>query len=202
MHRLHVALLVLIVTLLSILGRFTLPGDTPAVQAPQIERAEPVASSALQFVQHSTQADDEAETLLARLAAQSGMYLLDQARKHPNRPALLRQAAAHLRACLSHEETLTESTALFQEVRKKLAEVESLLQASKSAPVVPHPKAGPGPVPAPSKPEKTPVVPPASESQPAEKEAAKEPAPTPDAPKSLEVGPDGIIYKKLDKTNS
>jgi hypothetical protein len=119
--------------------------------------------------------------LFASLAAECGNALLEKARKEPDNPHLLAQAAAHYRACLAHEPTTRSSAALFAEVRKKLEQVERL-QARR--------RATPRPAPSPLV-EETISAPTVEETQRPQTAAAKK-----DSGETGQVGPDGVPFRR------
>jgi hypothetical protein len=136
-------------------------------------------ASGLRFAAVSAKSADAAELLLARLAHDSGAYLLARAQADPGNTRLLQQAAAHFRACLTHEGAGNAGT-LFTDARSKLELSERLLAAARRAPAnksAEQPKvvASPAPAPAPA------------------------PLPVPPAaprPTGQTVGPEGIIYER------
>ena len=115
------------------------------------------------------------DLVFARIAAECGHHLLEKSRREPDNPRLLRQAAGHLRACLSHETPASSGEPLFVNARRAVEEIERLLkrheqpQAREKAPAAP----------APAKPE---AAPPA-----AKEESAGEP---------IMVGPDGVSFRR------
>jgi hypothetical protein len=117
---------------------------------------------------------DSADLLLARIAYDSGSYLLKRARATPGSARLLQQAAQHFRACLSHEDDAPENAILFGEARHDLAVAERLL-AEAQRPAAPAPVRA-APQPAPEPPPALPVT----------------------VPRQAEkmVGPDGVIYQR------
>jgi hypothetical protein len=120
-------------------------------------------------------AGDGTDLLLARIANESGTFLLSKAAGDARR---LRQAAAHFRACLAHEPTAGAGT-LFADARRNLEQAERLLAAAN--------RPAPAPV-APAAPER--------------KAAAVSPPPAPAAavrPEPVMVGPDGVIYRRAEE---
>lgn len=107
---------------------------------PGIDVKPPPEGAALPVVPVS----DDTQTRLARLAAEAGRELLELARKQPDNPRLLEQAAAHFRACLSHESDATDAS-LFREARSRLAQIEKQL-ATPPAPLAPHTEELPPPL--------------------------------------------------------
>ena len=67
--------------------------------------------------------DEKSDREFARVAVATGDHLLDRARQSPNDPHLLRQAAAHYRAALTHEPTVRDAD-LFAAVRAKLTGID------------------------------------------------------------------------------
>ena len=69
-------------------------------------------------------ADEKSDREFARMAADTGDRLLNRARQSPYNPHLLRQAAAHYRAALTHEPTVRDAGDLFVMVRVKLIRLD------------------------------------------------------------------------------
>jgi hypothetical protein len=142
---------------------------------------------------------DGGELLVARLAFESGNYLLNKAR-HADAAAarrLLAQAEQHYRACLAHEGT-TPDAALFADARRNLEAAQKLLGAG--APDKPAPEKKPEPAPRVARSAPAPAAPAPKPSR-TEVAAAPKPAPKsevrPDgAAEGLMVGPDGVIYHR------
>lgn len=135
---------------------------------------------------------DGSGLLLARTAANCGDFLRDKAKRQAGNKLLLRQAAAHYRACLTHEKT-AHSTSLFRETRQKLADIERQLN-TRPTPVVKRPTGSEA---------KAALV--TATPAPAVKtnqQAKPQPHPITTPPRSpqkteeISVGPDGVIYKR------
>jgi hypothetical protein len=140
------------------------------------------------------------DLLLARIANECGSFLLQKA--SPADPRLLKQAAAHFRACLSHETSAGGAAPVFADARRKLEQAERLLaQANRPARVerpAPAPVARPAPTAAaPAAEKKTAAVPP----PPAPRKEPTPPAPRATArPEAVMVGPDGVIYRRVEES--
>ena len=119
-------------------------------------------------------ADDRADREFARVAALAGDRLLDRARQSPDNPHLRRQAAAHYRAALAHEQTVRNAGDLFAAVHDKLAEIARLDRPGVAKPT-PKTARPPAVVKAPAIPETAPVVKP---------------------PQSVMFGPDGVEIRR------
>src|SRR5579859_2229601 len=72
---------------------------------------------------------DGGEVMVARLAFESGNYLLNKARHADGAAArrLLTQAEQHYRACLAHEGTTPDPAGLFGDARRNLEAARKLL---------------------------------------------------------------------------
>jgi hypothetical protein len=118
------------------------------------------------------------EKLMARLAAECASHLFDKSKNQPDNVRLLEQAAAHYRACLSHEHTVDDA-ALFADARKNLEQIDKLLAVAKSRPT---------------------QQPPAKIAEKAKAEKHDKPAPAPvvqtKKQEPLMFGPDGVIFRK------
>jgi hypothetical protein len=128
---------------------------------------------------------DGGELMVARLAYESGNYLLNKAR-HADKAAarrLLTQAEQHYRACLAHEHTTPDAGGLFADARRNLDAARKLLGAA------PEKKADAGPrVARSTPPPAAPAPKPAVKTEPRRAEAG--------AAGGLMVGPDGVIYRR------
>src|SRR4051794_28516851 len=101
-------------------------GVDPRAVTEQLAGARQEAPNLLRYVAGINEAKVN-DILLARIAAECGNHLLEQARRHPSNPQLLKQAAQHYRACLAHEETASDAGSLFKDARAHLDEVEAML---------------------------------------------------------------------------
>jgi hypothetical protein len=88
------------------------------------------------FANGGERKDAGSEKVFARLAADCAAHLFEKAKKQPDNVRLLEQAAAHYRACLSHEGTV-EAGGLFADARKNLRQIEALLASAKSREAAP-----------------------------------------------------------------
>ena len=85
----------------------------------------PIEGASLAMVPVATGSTDEkTDREFARGAAATGDRLMDRARQSPDNPHLLRQAAAHYRAALTHEPTVRDAGDLFSTVRVKLTRLD------------------------------------------------------------------------------
>lgn len=120
------------------------------------------------------------EKLMARLAAECASHLFEKSKSQPDNVRLLGQAAAHYRACLSHEGTVDDA-ALFADARKNLEQIDKLLAAAKSRPAPQHPTK-------------------VAEKAKDEAKTTVKPAPAPVETKKkdepLTFGPDGVQFRK------
>lgn len=139
------------------------------------------------------------EKLMARLAADCASHLYERAKKQPDNVRLLEQAAAHYRACLSHEPTVEGAGSLFTDARKDLEQIEKLLATrakGREEPkrvTTPSPKAADKPAEKQKPADKTAVA--------AKKEEKPAPRPAPvekakEKEERLQFGPDGVIFRK------
>jgi hypothetical protein len=146
--------------------------------------------------------DGGGEKLMARLAADCASHLYEKAKKHPDNVRLLEQAAAHYRACLSHEPTVEDAGALFADARKALEQIEKLLARAKTREADKRPAVTPAPKgaekPAETKPADRPNV-----AVKKEEKSAPAPAPAPapipkakEKEEALEFGPDGTLFRR------
>jgi hypothetical protein len=136
-----------------------------------LERPRP-EGAALDFVP-AEGGDDSKEKQFARQAADCARHLYEKAKKQPDNVRLLRQAAAHYRACLSHEPTAGEVGSLFVEARRNLEQIEKMLARVSKRPA---PKAA----------EKLPAA-----------VLEEEPVARPREEPGLMFGPDGTVYRKV-----
>jgi hypothetical protein len=89
------------------------------------------------FADAGERKDVSGDKLFARLAADCASHLYEKAKKQPGNVRLLEQAAAHYRACLSHEGTVEDPANLFADARKNLQQIEGLLASAKSREAAP-----------------------------------------------------------------
>jgi hypothetical protein len=170
---------------------------TPPARAagPQADAGRQHADVALP-VQFDT---DGGELMVARLAFESGNYLLNKARHAEPAAArrLLTQAEQHYRACLAHEGSTLEAAGLFADARRNLEAARKLL-----APERPAPEKKPEPAPRVARIAPAPAAPAPQSPRP---EVVAQPKPTPKtevshdsaaAAEGLMVGPDGVIYHR------
>ena len=133
------------------------------------------------------------ERRMARLASDCAAQLYEKARRQPDNARLLEQAAAHYRACLSHEPTVADAGALFADARRDLEQIDKALARLKA-----RPTAKPAPVTAPAPAERLPVE--ADRDEEPAPPPAREPAPAAKAPaRSGELqmfGPDGTLFRR------
>jgi hypothetical protein len=138
--------------------------------------------------------EDGGELMVARLAYESGNYLLNKARHADPAAArrLLTQAEQHYRACLAHENTTSGAGSLFADARRNRDAARKLLAPppEKKAEAAPR-VARSTPPPAAPKPARTEVV---AAPKPAEKTATRRASAG--SAEGLMVGPDGIIYRR------
>jgi hypothetical protein len=123
-----------------------------------------------------TGAGEKTDAEYARAAATTGDRLLDRARRTPDNPHLLRQAAAHYRAALAHEPTARNAGDLFSGVRDKLAAIDRMNR------------------PGVAKPTPRPSLPPAVVKVPAPVGA---PQPVAETPRRIMFGPDGVEIRQV-----
>lgn len=138
-------------------------------------------------------------SLDARVALESGNRLLDRASQcdGPLAATLLDLAVEQFRACLSHERKGSD-LALFQKARAGLQTIKGLKMPTATAQAEIKPEALPPPTPAAPKPEPKPQVATLTTEEP-----PLAPAPLPEtsvATEPLMVGPDGVIYRRVNKT--
>ena len=127
-------------------------------------------------------ADEKSDREFAGVAAATGDRLLDRARQSPDNPHLLRQAAAHYRAALTHEPTVRDAADLFADVRVKLIKLDREI-ARLDQPGVARPTVSPTIVKAPLVKRETPapvVAPPVAV-----------------RPEAIMVGPDGVEIRRV-----
>ena len=164
--------------------------DRPTIldkPAPAPARSEDV--SALRFAAGLAPVEgDAAELLLARLAHDSGSYLLARAQSASGKARLLKQAALHFQACLGHESDGNNAGTLFRDARQKLVLAERLLVEANQPPSRKHEEQPIPKVAAKPAPTAAPVV----EQRPAPT-ATTAPAPR---PTGKMVGPEGVIYER------
>ncbi len=97
-------------------------GERPGLSDP-LQR--PIEGASLAMVLVGTGSTDEkTDREFARGAAATGDRLMDRAKQSPDNPHLLRQAAAHYRAALTHEPTVRDAGELFSTVRVKLTRLD------------------------------------------------------------------------------
>ncbi len=145
---------------------------------------------------------DGGELMVARLAFESGNYLLNKARHAEPAAArrLLAQAEQHYRACLAHEGSTPDAAGLFADARRNLEAAQKLLNAG--TPKKPAPEKKPAAAPRAAQSAPAPAVP-APKSSRTEVAVAPKPAPKSEvrhdsaaAAEGLMVGPDGVIYHR------
>jgi hypothetical protein len=143
------------------------------------------ADGAVLPVEFST---DGGELMVARLAYESGNYLLNKARQAEPAAArrLLKQADQHYRACLAHENRAPDAGSLFADARRNLETARKLLEAAA--------KDRAPPAPAPSK--KADAAPRVARAVPKSAEAVAPRRASAPAAEGLMVGPDGVIYHR------
>jgi hypothetical protein len=145
---------------------------------------------------------DGGELMVARLAFESGNYLLSKARHADGAAArhLLAQAKQHYRACLAHEGTTPGAAGLFADARWNLEAARKLLGPGAEEKPAPQKKpetasrvARSAPAPAAPAPK-----PPRTEVAVAPKSAPKSEVrhDSAGAAEGLMVGPDGVIYRR------
>jgi hypothetical protein len=169
---LSLAVVVLIATGLSIGFRQAMSGTSQASRQDQPERFDlPIRLEGAALAVADTGAGEKSDAEYALAAATNGDKLLDRARRSPDNPHLLRQAAAHYRAALAHEPTARNAGDLFSGVRDKLAAIDRMNR------------------PGVAKPTPKPSLPPAVVKAPPPIEAPKPVAAT---PRQIMFGPDGV----------
>lgn len=135
------------------------------------------------------------ERRMARLAADCAAQLHEKAKRQPDNARLLEQAAAHYRACLSHEPTVADAGALFADARRDLEQIETALaRLTSREPPRPAPVTAPAEKPAERLPleadkDEEPAPAPPPEPAPAAKAPAKSGEP-------LMFGPDGTLFRR------
>jgi hypothetical protein len=176
-------------------ARVKLPDRLSGADVGRVKR--PHSADPLRFVADRPAEGEDAELLLARVAHDAGVYLLNRARRTPGNTALLRQAAQHLRACLAHEGTVREAGTLFSQARSKLKRTEQMLarleraDKSPSAAVRPAPRAKPAPVL-----RSAAIKAPAKAAEEDRRTEADPEERTPDTRSAKVVGPDGVLYER------
>ena len=146
-------------------------------------RPGPVEGASLALVPAGS-ADETSDKEFARVAAVTGDRLLDRARQSPDNPHLLRQAAAHDRAALAHEPTVSDAGELFAAVSQKLTRLDREI-ARLGKPGVTKPA---------SKTTLSPAIVKAPAPMRKPETAAPIVAPTPEA---IMVGPDGVEIRRV-----
>ena len=100
-------------------------GERLARLGPADRTQGPIEGASLTMVPAGTGSTDEkTDREFARGAASTGDRLMDRAKQSPDNPHLLRQAAAHYRAALTHEPTVRDAGDLFSTVRVKLTRLD------------------------------------------------------------------------------
>jgi hypothetical protein len=105
-------------------------------RAREARKASPSETKGLSLANYTlNEQADPSDLLLARVAHDCAVCLLEKSRRNPGEPRLLEQAAQHLRACLSHEPAGGQIDPLFREARQQLQQVEKqLARGNKPAP--------------------------------------------------------------------